>query len=125
MILELSFIFIVVLPFLHRNVCSGKTSLRQHFVYTGVVLLEPMEAPRVNVGTLLSKVQNVQLPCLSKVLFMCPANLKILIVSAILRAIATISAKERCAWDSGLVNALDTMEIITLTLAGNLYPGSL
>ena len=60
----------------------------------------------VNAGTSLSTVQNVPLPYPLKVLFTWPANLKTLIVSATLKAIVITSTKERCAWDSGLVNAM-------------------
>ena len=77
----------------------------------------------VNAGTLLSTVQNVPLPYPLMVLFTWPANLKTLIASATLKATVITSTKERCAWDSGLVNAMGTvMENMTPTLDGNLCP---
>ena len=46
--------------FLHRNVCSPKTSQTQPFMCTGWVPLEPMGKMHVNAGTLLSTARNVQ-----------------------------------------------------------------
>ena len=94
-------------------------------MYTGRVLLEPMQTMAVNAGTLLSTVQNVPLPYPLMVLFTCPANLKTLIASATLKATVITSTKERCAWVSGLVNAKGTMETMTPTLDGHLCPASL
>ena len=77
-----------------------------------------MQAMAVNAGTLLSTVQNVQLPYPLMVLCTCSANLKTLIASATLRATVITSTKERCAWDSGLVNAMGIMETMTPSLDG-------
>ena len=93
-------------------------------MYTGLVLLESMQIMAVNAGTLLSTVQNVPLPYPLKVLFTWSANLKTLIESATLKATVITSTKERCAWDSGLVNAKGTMETMTPTLDGDLCPAS-
>ena len=82
-----------------------------------------MQAMAVNAGTLLSTVQNVPLPYPLKVLFTWSANLKTLIASATLKATVITSTKERCEWDSGLVNAKD-METMTPTLDGDLCPVS-
>ena len=87
-------------------------------MYTGRVLSEPMQAVAVNAGTLLSTVQNVPLPYPLKVLFTWSANLKTLIESVTLKATVITFTKERCAWDSGLVNAKGTMETMTPTLDG-------
>ena len=76
----------------------------------------------VNAGTSLSTVQNVPLPYPLKVLFSWPANIKTLIASATLKATVITFTKERCAWDSGLVNAKGTMETMTPTLDGYLCP---
>ena len=92
---------------------------------TGRVLLESLDAQAVaNAGTLLLTVQNVQLPYPLMVLYTLMTKLEILIVSAILRATVTTSTKERCAWDSGLVNAMGTVEAMTPTQDGILYPAS-
>ena len=94
-------------------------------MYTGLVLLESMGAQAAaNAGTLLLTVQNVQLPYPLMVLYTLMTKLEILIVSAILRATVTTSTKERCEWDSGLVNAKGTMETMTPTLDGILCPAS-
>ena len=80
----------------------------------------------VNAGTLLSTVQNVQLPYLLKVLCTWSANLKTLIASATLKATVITSTEERCAWDSGLENAnRGIMETMTPTQDGNLCPAFL
>ena len=85
-------------------------------MYTGRVHLESMTAQAAaNAGTLLLTVQNVQLPYPLMVLCTLMTKLEILIVSAILRATVTTSTKERCAWDSGLVNAMGTVETLTPT----------
>ena len=95
-------------------------------MYTGLVLLESMGAQAAaNAGTLLLTVQNVQLPYPLMVLYTLMTKLEILIVSAILRATVTTSTKERCAWDSGSVNAMGTVETMTPTQDGILYPASL
>ena len=110
---------------LHRNVCSARISQTQPFMCTGRVLLESLGAQAVaNAGTLLLTVQNVQLPYPLMVLYTLMTKLEILIVSAILRATVTTSTKERCAWDSGLVNAMGTVEAMTPTQDGILYPAS-
>ena len=95
-------------------------------MYTGLVLLESMGAQAAaNAGTLLLTVQNVQLPYPLMVLCTSMTKLKILIVSAILRATVTRSTRERCAWDSGLVNALGgVVETMTPTQDGHLCPAS-
>ena len=95
-------------------------------MYTGRVLSEPMQAVAVNAGTLLSTVQNVPLPYPLMVLFTWIANLKTLIASATLKATVITFTKERCAWDSGLVNAMGTvMETMTPSLDGILCHASL
>ena len=95
-------------------------------MYTGLVLLESMVAQTAaNAGTLLLTVQNVQLLYPLMVLCTLMTKLKIPVVSAILRASVTISTKERCAWDSGLVNAMGTVETMTPSQDGILYPASL
>ena len=115
----------MVFNFLPRIVCSRKTSLTQLFMYTGRVLLESMRAQAaVNGGTLLLTVQNVQLPYPLMVLCTLMTKLKIPIVSAILRASVITSTKERCAWDSGLENAMGIMETMTPSLDGILCPAS-
>ena len=105
--------------------CSPKTSLTLLFMYTGRVHLESIIIVAVDAGTLLSTVQNVPLPYPLKVLFTWSANLKTLIASATLKGTVITSTKERCAWDSGLVNAKGTMETMTPTLDGILCPASL
>ena len=83
-------------------------------MYTGRVLFVFRGAQAAaNAGTLPLTVQNVQLtyPLMESCTW--PVNLKILIVSAILRATVTTSTRERCAWDSGLVNAMGTVETLT------------
>ena len=108
----------MVFLFLHRTVCSRKTSLTQLFMYTGLVLFVCVGAQiAANAGTLLLTVQNVQLPYPLKASCTWPVNMKILIVSAILRATVTTSTRERCAWDSGSVNAMGgVMETMMPTL---------
>ena len=99
--------------------CSTKTSLTQLFMYTGLVLLESMGAQAAaNAGTSLLTVQNVQLPYPLMVLCTLMTKLETPIVSAILRASVTTSTRERCAWDSGLVNAMGTVETLTRTQDG-------
>ena len=82
-----------------------------------------MQAMAVDAGTLLSTVQNVPLPYPLMVLCTWSANLKTLIASATLKATVITSTKERCEWDSGLVNAKG-METMTPTLDGILCPVS-
>ena len=95
-------------------------------MYTGRVLSEPMQAVAVNAGTLLSTVQNVPLPYPLMVLCTWSANLKTLIASATLKATVITFTKERCAWDSGLVNAMGTvMETMTPSQDIILCPASL
>ena len=93
-------------------------------MYTGRVLSEPMETMAVNAGTLLSTVQNVPLPYPLMVLCTWSANLKTLIASATLKATVITFTKERCAWDSGLVNAKGTMETMTPSQDTVLCPAS-
>jgi len=50
---------------------------------------------------------------------------KISIASAMLRGTVTTSTMARCAWDSGSLIVLDTVEVMTLTQAGIQCPGSL
>ena len=104
---------------------SAKTSLTLLFMYTGRVHLESILMVAVNAGTLLSTVQNVPLPYPLMVLCTWSANLKTLIASATLKATVITSTKERCAWDSGLVNAKGTMQTLTPTQDGHLCPASL
>ena len=106
--------------------CSTKTSLTQLFMYTGLVLLESLGAQAAaNAGTLPLTVQNVQLPYLLMALCTLKTKLLILIVSAILRASVTTSTRERCAWDSGLVNAKGgVVETMTPIPDGHLCPAS-
>ena len=89
---------------------------------TGRVHLEFILMVAVTAGTLLSTVQNVPLPYLLMVLCTWSANLKTLIASATLKATVITFTKERCAWDSGLVNAKGTMETMTPTQDGILCP---
>ena len=118
-----TFLLAYLFPVLHRNVCSAKTSLALLFMYTGRVHLESILLVAVNAGTLLSTAQNVPLPYPLKVLFTWPANLKTLIASVTLKATVITFTKERCAWDSGLVNAMGTvMETMTPLLDGILCP---
>ena len=107
--------------------CFTKTSLAQLFMCTGQVPLEFLGAQAAaNAGTLLLTVQNVQLLYPLMVLCTLMTKLEILIVSAILRASVTTSTKERCAWDSGLVNAKGgVVETMTPTQDGDLCPASL
>ena len=91
---------------------------------TGLVLFKSMQILAVDAGTLLSTVQNVPLPYPLMVLCTWSANLKTLIASATLKATVITSTKERCAWDSGLENAMGTMETMTPTLDGKLCPAS-
>ena len=91
-------------------------------MYTGRVHLESILIEAVNAGTLLSTVQNVPLPYPLMVLFTWIANLKTLIASATLKATVITFTKERCAWDSGLVNAKGSMETMTPSLDGYLCP---
>ena len=93
-------------------------------MYTGRVHLESILVVAVNAGTLLSTVQNVPLPYPLMVLCTWSTNLKTLIESATLKATVITSTKERCEWDSGLVNAKGTMETMTPTLDGDLCPAS-
>ena len=107
----------MVFLFLHRTVCSRKTSLTQLFMYTGLVLFVCVGAQiAANAGTLLLTVQNVQLPYPLMVLCTLETKRMILIASAILRATVTTSTRERCAWDSGSVNAMGTVETMMPTL---------
>ena len=77
-------------------------------------------------GISLSTVLNAQVPFQLTVMCLCGKEVvKIPIASAILRATVTTSTKARCAWDSGLVIVLDTVEVMTPTLAGIQCPGSL
>ena len=92
---------------------------------TGLVLFKSMQILAVDAGTLLSTVQNVPLPYPLMVLCTWSANLKTLIASATLKATVITFTKERCAWDSGLVNAMGTvMETMTPSLDGDLCPAS-
>ena len=91
---------------------------------TGLVLFKSMQILAVDAGTLLSTVQNVPLPYPLMVLCTWSANLKTLIASATLKATVITFTKERCAWDSGLENAMGIMETMTPTLDGNLCPAS-
>ena len=95
-------------------------------MYTGRVHLESKGAQAAaNAGTLLLTVQSVQLLYPLMVLCTLETKLMILIVSAILRATVITSTKERCAWDSGLVNALGgRVETMTPTQDGHLCPAS-
>ena len=91
---------------------------------TGLVLFKSMQTLAVDAGTLLSTVQNVPLPYPLMVLCTWSANLKTLIASATLKATVITFTKERCAWDSGLVNAKGSMETMTPTLDIFLCPAS-
>ena len=95
-------------------------------MYTGRVHLESKGAQAAaNAGTLLLTVQNVQLPYPLMVLCTLETKQMTLIASAILRATVTTSTRERCAWDSGLVNAMGTVETLTPTQDGILCHASL
>ena len=91
---------------------------------TGLVLFKSMQILAVDAGTLLSTVQNVPLPYPLMVLCTSAAELLTLIESATLKATVITSTKERCAWDSGLVNAMGSMETMTPSLDGDLCPAS-
>ena len=94
-------------------------------MYTGLVLLESLGAQAAaNAGTLPLTVQNVQLLYPLMVLCTLMTKLKIPLVSAILRASVITSTKERCAWDSGLVNAMGTAETMMPTQDITLCPAS-
>ena len=94
---------------------------------TGLAFLESTAVTAAaNAGISLSTVLNVQVHCQLTVLCTCPHQVaKISFVSAILRGTATTSTKARCAWDSGSLIALDTVEVMTPTQAGIQCPGSL
>ena len=95
-------------------------------MYTGRVLLESLGAQAAaNAGTLLLTVQNVQLLYPLMVLCTLMTKLEIPVVSAILRASVTMSTKERCAWNSGLVNAMGAVETMMPTQDIILCPASL
>ena len=107
--------------------CSSKTSLTHHSMFTGLVILESTAVTvAASAGISLSTVLNVQAPFQSTVLCICIKEVvKMPIASDILRGTATTSTKARCAWDSGLVIVLDTVEVMTPTQAGIQCPGSL
>ena len=107
--------------------CSSKTSLTHPSMFTGLAILEsPAVTVAANAGILLSTVLNVQVPFQLTVLCTCIKEVvKIPIASAILRGTATTSTKARCAWDSGSLIVLATVEVMTPTQAGIQCPGSL
>ena len=108
--------------------CSSKTSLTHLFMFTGLAILESTAVTiAANAGISLSTVLNVQvlLP-IDGIVHICGKEVvKIPIASAILRGTATTSTKARCAWVSGSVIVLDTVEVMTPTQAGIQCPGSL
>ena len=117
----------LVIYIFHRTVCSSKTSLIHLSMFTGLAFLESTDVTvAANAGISLSTVLNVQAPFQLTVLCTCGKEVaNISFASAILRATATTSTKARCAWVSGLVIVLDTVEVMTPTQAGIQCPGSL
>ena len=114
----ISFIF-------YRNVSSPRTFLTLLFMWPGLVPLESTGVqPVANAGISLSTAQNVQLLYPLTVWCTCgTATLKIFTAFDTLRGIVTTFAKERCAWDFGLVIVRVT-NLVTPTLAGTLCPES-
>ena len=113
--------------FLHRTVCSSKTSLTHLSMFTGLAILESKAVTyAANAGISLSTVLNVQAPF--QLMVSCVWRKEVVeipIASAILRGTATTSTKARCAWDSGSLIVLDTVEVMTPTQAAIQCPGSL
>ena len=107
--------------------CSPRTSLTLHSMFTGLALLESTAVTAaVNAGIPLSTVLNVQ--ALFQLMVLCTWRkeaVKIFIASAILRGTATTSTKARCAWYSGSLIVPDTVEVMTPTQGGIQCPGSL
>ena len=96
-------------------------------MFTGLVFLEsPAVKIAANDGISLSTVLNVQVPFqLTALCTWREQVVQIPIASAILRGTATTSTKARCAWDSGSLIVLDSVEVMTPTQAGSQCPGSL
>ena len=68
-------------------------------------------------GISLSTVLNVQVPFQLMVFCSCIKEVvKIPVVSAILRGTVITSTKARCAWDSGSLIVLDSVDVMTPTL---------
>ena len=106
--------------------CSSKTSLTHHSMFTGLAFLESVAVTvAANAGISLSTVLNVQAPFQLTVLCTCIKEVtKISFASAILRGTATTSTRARCAWDSWSPIVL-AMEMLTPTQAGIQCPGCL
>ena len=96
-------------------------------MFIGLAFLEsPTVTAAVNDGISLSTILNVQDPF--PLMVLCTwikVVVRISIASAILRGTATKSTKERCAWDSGSLIVLDTVEVMTPTQAGIQCPVSM
>ena len=111
----------------YRSVCSPRTSLTLPSMFTGLAFLEsPTVTTAANAGISLSTVLSVQLLC--QLMVSCTwgnQRVKIFTASTILRGTVTTSTKARCAWDSGLVIVLDSVEVMTPEQAGIQCPGSL
>ena len=107
--------------------CSSKTSLTHLSMFTGLAFLEsPTVMVAANAGISLLTALNAQ--ALFQLTALCTWEkqmVKIPIASAILRGTATTSTKAGCAWDSGSLIVLDTVEVMTPRLAGIQCPGSL
>ena len=107
--------------------CSSKIYLTHLSMFTGLAVLESTTVTiAANAGISLSTVLNVQAPFQLTALCTCIKEVvNVSMASAILRGTATTSTKAMCAWDSGLVIVLDSVEVMTPTQAGNQCPGSL
>ena len=117
-----------ILFFFHRTVCSSKPSLTHLSMFTGLAFLQSSAVTiAANAGISLLTVLNAQGPFQSTVLCSCGKGVVnwVHFVSAILRGTATTSTKARCAWDSGSLIVLDTVEVMTPTQAGIQCPGFL
>ena len=114
---------IIIVTFLQECLFSknfSDTSL--HVYWTGVLSL-PAVTVVANAGI---SVLNVQLPYQLMPLYTWGnQRIKIFTALTILRATVTISTKARCAWDSGSLIVLDTVEVMAPTQAGIQCPGSL
>ena len=107
--------------------CSSKTSLTHLSMFTGLAFLESLAVTvAANAGISLSTVLNVQALFQLTVLCTCQHQVaKIPFASAISRGTAKTSTMARCAWVSGSLIVLDTVEVMTPTQAGIQFPGSL
>ena len=96
-------------------------------MFTGLAFLEsPTVMVAASAGISLLTVLNAQ--ALFQLTALCTWGkqmVKIPIASAILRGTATTSTKASCAWDSGSLIVLATVEVMTPAQAGIQCPGSL